>query len=71
VSITAESKGEKEVKEGERVLHSERYTASYARSFELPAEVTEKGADARFENGVLTLTLPKREPIATKRLAIH
>lgn len=71
VSITAESKTEKEVKEGERVLHSERYAARYARSFELPAEVTETGADARFDNGVLTLTLPKREPVAAKRLAIH
>lgn len=71
VSITAESKSEKEVKEGEKLLHSERYLASYARGFELPAEVTEEGADARFENGVLTLTLPKREPVATKRLEIH
>jgi HSP20 family protein len=71
VSITAEAKREREKKEGEKLLHSERYAASYARSFELPTEVTEKGADARFENGVLTLTLPKREPSAAKRLTVH
>lgn len=71
VTISAESKSEKEVKEGEKVLHTERYAASYARSFELPAEVTEEGADARFENGVLTLTLAKRAPTAAKRLEVH
>jgi HSP20 family protein len=71
VTITAESKGEHEVKEGERLLHSERYAARYARSFELPTEVTEEGADAKFENGVLTLMLPKREPVAARRVAVH
>jgi HSP20 family protein len=71
VTITAESKGEREVKEGERLLHCERYTTRYARSFELPSEVTEEGADAKFENGVLTLTLPKREPMASRRVEVH
>jgi HSP20 family protein len=71
VSITGEAKGETEEKEGEKVLHSERYAASYSRTFELPAEVTESGAEAHFENGVLTLTLPKRAPVASKRLPIN
>lgn len=71
VSITGETKSETEEKEGEKVLHTERYAASYARTFELPADVTESGAEAHFENGVLTLTLPKRAPVASKRLAIN
>jgi len=71
VAIAAETKSEKEVKEGERLIHSERYAASYARSFELPAEVTEQGAEAAFENGVLRLTLPKRATVTGKRLAIR
>ena len=76
VSINAESKDSIETKNvnganGEKVLHSERYSTSYARSFELPAEVTEEGADARFEDGVLTLLLPKRAPTLSKRLAIR
>lgn len=70
VAITAEAKAEKETKDGERVLHSERFAASYARTFELPAEVTEQGAEANFENGVLRLTLPKRATVTSKRLAI-
>jgi HSP20 family protein len=70
VAITAETKSEKEEKDGDRVLHSERFAASYARTFELPAEVTENGAEANFENGVLKLALPKRATVASKRLAI-
>jgi len=75
VSINAESKDSSETKNGngtngDKILYSERYTTSYARSFELPAEVTEEGADARFEDGVLTLSLPKRAPTVSKRLAV-
>jgi HSP20 family protein len=71
VSIRAETQSTKEEKEGEKVLHTERFTAVYARTFELPAEVTESGADAHYEDGVLTLTLPKRAPLKTKKLTIN
>jgi HSP20 family protein len=71
VSIQAESRKQQEAKNGERVLHCERTTTSYARSFELPVEVAEDGADARFENGVLTLVLPKRAAVVGKRLAVR
>lgn len=71
VSIEANAKGEREVKDGERVLHTERYATRYMRSFELPQEVTEAGAEATFENGVLKLVLPKRTPAAGTRLAIR
>lgn len=73
ISINAESKDSSETKNGtngDKILYSERYSTSYARSFELPAEVTEEGADARFEDGVLTLSLPKRAPTVSKRLAV-
>lgn len=70
VSINAEFKDSSEAKDGEKVLYSDRYSASYARSFELPGEVTEDGADARFQDGVLTLLLPKRAPTVSKRLAV-
>ncbi|HUN92711.1 MAG TPA: Hsp20/alpha crystallin family protein [Burkholderiaceae bacterium] len=74
VMITAETKAEKEVKEGEgpgELIHSERAFRRYARTFELPVEVEETGADAVYENGVLTLTLPKHQAVVSKRLAIH
>ena len=71
VSISAETKTEKEEKEGDKVLHTERFAASYARTFELPVEVTEAGAEARYEDGVLTLTLAKRTPQTSTRLEVH
>ena len=71
VAISAEIKRESEQKEGERVLRSERYFGSAARSFALASEVDEDKSGARYENGVLTLTLPKKAAPAAKRLAIH
>ena len=70
VSISAEVKRESEKKEGERVLRSERYYGSVARSFSLGRALDEAKASAKFENGVLTLTLPKKSAPASKRLAI-
>lgn len=72
VSISAESKSESESKDKSgRVLHAERYAARYARSFELPVEVNDAEAKARFEDGVLTLALPKKAAVVGKRLAIN
>lgn len=71
VSISAEVKKEKEKKEGEKVLHSERYYGSVYRSFTLPTDVDQGKADATYTNGVLELTLPKKAGIAAKKLEIH
>ncbi len=71
VTVNAETKEEKEVKDGGKVLHTERFTTSYARSFDLPTPVSDTNADAHYEDGVLTLTLPKRTPVVSRRLAIH
>src|SRR6476469_4865338 len=61
VTIEAETKREQEQREGENVLYSERSASKYMRSFVLPVEVDEGSAQARMENGVLTLTLPKKQ----------
>ncbi len=71
VLINAEAKSEKVRKNGGKVLYAERSAASFARSFELPGEVTEAGAEAHYENGVLTLTLPKKSATQVKRLTVH
>lgn len=47
-------------REGERLIYSERSATRYARRLTLPTEVNESGATASLDNGVLTLTLPKR-----------
>eukprot|EP00042_Codosiga_hollandica_P002706 m.12111 g.12111 ORF g.12111 m.12111 type:complete len:132 (+) comp17232_c0_seq1:771-1166(+) len=46
--------------DGSRVLYRERRAARYARSFSLPVEIDQGQSQARFENGVLTLSLVKR-----------
>jgi len=70
VSITGEVKRETEQKDGERVLRSERYYGAVARTFVLASEIDESKAQAKFDNGVLTLTLPKRTTVSGKKLTI-
>jgi HSP20 family protein len=71
VSINAEVKKEKEEKEGEKVLRSERYYGSMYRSFTLPGEVDQAQAEAKYGNGVLELTLPKKTGAGAKKLEVH
>lgn len=71
VSISAEIKNEKEVKEGEKVLRSERYYGKVSRSFTLGNDVDESASQARYDNGVLELTLPKKAASKSKRLEIR
>ncbi|MEO8118907.1 MAG: Hsp20 family protein [Rhodoferax sp.] len=44
----------------DKVLRNERYFGSLSRSFQLPLEIEPSQARARVDNGVLTLTLPKK-----------
>jgi len=71
VSISAETRQEKEVKEGDRVLRSERYIGKVSRSFQLEQDIDDDKAAAKFNDGVLELTLPKRTTSSTKRLSIE
>ena len=71
VSISAEVKKEKEEKEGEKVLRSERYYGKVYRSFTLGQDVDEATATAKYNEGVLELTLPKKAGAAAKKLAIQ
>jgi HSP20 family protein len=71
VSIAAEVKKEKEEKSGERVLVKETYFGSASRGFSLAHEIDDKAVVAKLENGVLTLTLPKREGTGAHKIAIQ
>ena|SRR5690554_5856876 len=67
VSIKAEIQQQDSSGEGTRNLRSERYYGSVARRFELPSEIDLEKADARYEEGVLHLILPKRKAIENSR----
>ena len=71
VSISAEVKKEKEEKEGEKVLRSERYFGKVYRSFTLGSEVEEGKAVAKYTDGVLDLTLPKKAASSARKLTIQ
>lgn len=60
VTIRAESRSEKETKEGETVLRRERYYGAQARSFALAHDIDENNAKASYSDGVLNLHLPKK-----------
>lgn len=71
VTLSAEVRQDKEVKEGERVLRSERYFGKASRSFQLAQDIDDSKANAKFADGVLELVLPKRTAGPSKRLTIE
>ncbi|MFM8900888.1 MAG: Hsp20/alpha crystallin family protein [Burkholderiales bacterium] len=70
LSISAEVKHESEKKEGDRVLVRELSQGSVARGLTLGFEVDEKESQAKFENGILELVLPKRQEARGRTLSI-
>ena len=70
ISISAEVKSETEEKKGESVVRSERYYGKQYRSFSLAHDINQAGAEAKYENGVLQLTLPKKEKSSAKKLTV-
>jgi len=70
ISISAEVKQEKEIKEGERMIRSERSYGMASRSFTLADEVDQNQIQAKYNNGVLELTLPKKPGLPRKEIPI-
>ena len=58
-------------KAGETVIHAERLVRNFSRSFTLPAEVDEDRAEAKLDNGILRLVLPKKQAVQPKTIAVQ
>jgi HSP20 family protein len=71
VAITAEVKHSHEDKQGEKVLRSERFYGKVYRAFSLAQDVDETSAQAKYNEGVLELRLPKKAVVSAKKLAIQ
>ena len=71
VTLRAEVQQHDEKRDSEKLLRSERYFGSVARSFQLPADIDAGQAKAKYDNGVLTLNLPKKLSNAAQRLNIE
>jgi len=56
--------------EGDNYHRVERSYGSFSRSFTLPQSVSAEGANAEFRNGVLRVTLPKREDVKVRKIQI-
>jgi HSP20 family protein len=69
LTIKGEHKEEQEVKQ-EDYFRKERYYGAFSRSLILPVQVQSDKAEATFENGILTLTLPKAEEVKPKQIKI-
>lgn len=71
VNISGEIKQEKDEKKDGKVLRSERYFGSVSRAFSLASEVDGSAVIAKLDNGVLSLTLPKKAAAQAKRINIE
>lgn len=71
VSLRAEVRQLDRQTEDEKLLRSERYFGELARSFQLPADIDASQAKAKYDHGVLTLTLPKKQGSSAQRLTIE
>lgn len=70
LTIKGEVKGDEETKDARYYLR-ERWSGSFARSVQLPAQVQSDNIQATFDSGVLTLRLPKVEEVKPKRIEVH
>ena len=74
LTLTAEVKREKAVDQGqgkETFLWNERPTGAFLRQLQFAADIDDAKAQAQYRDGVLQLTLPKKESAQVKRLSIH
>lgn len=70
LTVSAERK-EEQTSDTKRKHYSEFRYGSYSRSFTFPTPIDESKVDARFEDGVLSITVPKTSPTAPKQIKIQ
>lgn len=72
VTISAETRHEKEEKSGEKIVRRERYYGQQSRSFSLGQDIDDAKSSARYSDGILELTLPKKAGASgVKQLTIN
>ncbi|KCV25662.1 Hsp20/alpha crystallin family protein [Bordetella bronchiseptica] len=71
ITIRAKKMRDEEFKSGERVIRQERFWGEYERTIMLAGSVDQAKAKARYENGLLTLTLPKMAGHEDRKIPIE
>lgn len=70
LTISGESKGEHEEREGERVVRQERRWGKFVRSVRVGTQIDEKNVKATYKDGVLDVILPKAEAVKPKKISV-
>lgn len=70
LTISAEIQQEDKKTEDEKVIHSERYYGQVSRSIELQTEIDLSRAQAKYDQGILSMQLPKKTGSSTQRLTV-
>lgn len=60
-----------EVPKGYAAVYQERAPLSYRRTFTVNTEINQEDMKATYENGVLSLTLPKSERVKPKKVTVQ
>ncbi|GAB4296047.1 MAG: Hsp20/alpha crystallin family protein [Marinilabiliales bacterium] len=68
LTISSDKKVENETKEGQQFTRKEYSYQSFSRSFSLPEIIDENKISAKYDNGILTITLPKKEEVVKKEV---
>ncbi|MCL1962587.1 MAG: Hsp20/alpha crystallin family protein [Desulfovibrionaceae bacterium] len=71
VTLRAEVRQHDSQSRDDKLLRSERYYGEVSRSLQLPQDIDQAAAKAKYDNGVLTLTLPKKQAGGSQRLTIE
>jgi HSP20 family protein len=69
LTIKGEKKNEREEKRG-KIYRKESYSGSFQRTLPLPATVDSEKVSAEFKDGILTITLPKKEEAKPKQISV-
>jgi HSP20 family protein len=70
LTIKGEHKADKEAKDEDYLRKEHRY-GMYIRSVNIPVEVQSEKAEATYENGILTLIIPKAEKVKPKTVKVR
>ncbi len=71
VTIEVEFKRDSGVVDDEKSIHRERFYGKTSRAFAVAEDIDEANIDAKYVDGVLHLTLPKKAPVSAKRITIN
>ena len=70
LTLRGEFKADESVEQGRYLVQERRY-GTFHRQIELPVRVQGDQADASFDNGLLTLRIPKAEEVKPRQIQIH